>query len=133
VGLPKQHRLKRRQDFSLVYQRGTRFKSEHFLLRRLRRSPLSLSAAQPPAANPAVPPLSTRVGISISTKVDKRAVVRNRLRRRIQALFRQHLATLSPGWDLLIVVHPEAAQSDRIQFLQELEQLLQKAEVLNGY
>jgi ribonuclease P protein component len=137
VGLPKQHRLKRRQDFSSVYQRGTRFKSNHLMLRRLRRSVSAVKLNSSPQNNP---PLQhdhahqqpTRIGISISTKVDKRAVVRNRLRRQIQALVRRHLPNLANGWDLLIVVHPEAVKCDRLQFLQELEQLLQDAEVLNG-
>lgn len=55
------------------------------------------------------------------------------MRRQIQAIFRQFLPTISPGLDLLVVVHPPAVQCDYCQFLQELEQLFVDAEVLNGY
>lgn len=77
--------------------------------------------------------LPTRIGITISLKVDKRAVVRNRIRRQIQAVFRQFLPRLSPGWDVLVVVHPMAVRCDYFQFLQKLEKLLVNAEVLNGH
>ncbi|NJP08054.1 MAG: ribonuclease P protein component [Leptolyngbyaceae cyanobacterium RU_5_1] len=131
MGLPKVHRLKRRQDFNLVYQKGTRFKTSHLTLRVLRRRS-QVSTAQLPG-KPFNPALPTRLGISISLKVDKRAVVRNRIRRQLQAIFRQFLPRIVAGWDLIVVVHPQAAQCDYLQFLQELEQLLVDAEVLNGY
>jgi ribonuclease P protein component len=75
----------------------------------------------------------TRIGISISTKVSKRAVIRNRIKRQLRAAFRCLLPKLSLGWRVVVVVQPSAAQEcDYQQFLQELEQLLAKAEVLNG-
>lgn len=126
MGLSKSHRLKRRQDFSRVYQQGRRFKTAHLTLRVLQRSPS-------PSDTAIAQPLPTRIGFSISLKVDKRAVVRNRIRRRLQAIMRQLLPSMSESWDLLVVVHPQAAQCDYLQFLQELEQLLVDAEVLHGY
>lgn len=125
MGLPSNHRLKRRQDFSRVYQQGKRLKTAHLTLRVLRRS-----SSSPAAIAPSLP---TRIGFSISLKVDKRAVVRNRIRRRLQAIVRQLLPFMHESWDLLVVVHPQAAQCDYLQFLQELEQLLVDAEVLHGY
>lgn len=76
-----------------------------------------------------------KIGISISTKVSKRAVVRNRLKRQVSAALHQLLPLLSPGWRLVVVVKPAAAESKCVtqQFLQELEQLLAQAEVLNGH
>jgi ribonuclease P protein component len=135
VGLPKHHRLKRRQDFNLVYQRGIRLKSPHVSLRLYRRRLFSSSVdrSSQAIAPSAASTLPTRIGISISTKVDKRSVVRNRLRRQIQAQLRQWLPKLAEGFDLLIVVHSTAAQCDRLQFLQELEQLLRDAEVFDGH
>ena len=79
--------------------------------------------------------LPTRIGISVSTKVSKRAVVRNRIKRRIAAALHQLLPKLLPGWRLVVVVKPTAAQQECVtqQFLQELEQLLVQAEVFNGH
>lgn len=77
--------------------------------------------------------LPTRIGISIGRKVSKRAVVRNRIKRQIRAAARQLLPRLSPGWDIVAIVHSEAKECNSTQFLQELEQLLARAEVLNGH
>jgi ribonuclease P protein component len=82
--------------------------------------PLCLPAQQP-----------TRVGISISQKVSKRAVIRNRIKRQIRAGLRSLIGHMAPGWDLVVVVHPQAVECDYLQFLQELEQLLIDAEVLD--
>lgn len=76
----------------------------------------------------------TRIGISISTKVSKKAVVRNRIKRQLRVAFRCLLPRISPGWLLVVIVQPSAARRECVtkQFLQELEQLLVAAEVLNG-
>lgn len=76
-----------------------------------------------------------RIGISISTKVSKKAVIRNRLKRQIAAALYELLPKLAPEWRLVVVVKPTAAQQEcgSKQFLQELEQLLVKAEVINGH
>ena len=75
----------------------------------------------------------TRLGISISQKVSKRAVVRNRIKRQLRAAFYHCLPDLSTGWYLAVVVKPLAIQCDYHQFLQELEQLLTEAEVFHGH
>ncbi|RUR84320.1 hypothetical protein DSM107007_28360 [Nostoc sp. PCC 7120 = FACHB-418] len=78
---------------------------------------------------------STLIGVSISTKVSKRAVVRNRIKRQITAAMQQLLPRLAPGWKLVVIVKPTAAESKcgSQQFLQELEQLLAQTEVLHGH
>lgn len=130
MGLPKEHRLKRRDDFSLIHQKGQRFKSAHLGLRVFKRSRHLIAPSAKQSEQVLLP---TRIGVPVGLKVDKRAVVRNRIRRQVQAVLQQLLPWLQPGLDLLIVVYPQAVQCDYHQFLQELEQLLTEAEVLNGY
>lgn len=98
-------------------------------------SPSPLPPEGTPSPLSRTPLLPTQIGISISTKVSKRAVVRNRLKRQIAAAMYQLLPKISPGWRLVIVVKPTAAEQECVtqQFLQELEQLLAQAEVFNGY
>jgi ribonuclease P protein component len=74
----------------------------------------------------------TQIGISISQKVSKRAVVRNRIKRQIRSAVQQLLPEIPQGWKIVIVVKPTATQCDYEQFLQELKQLLKKSEVVNG-
>jgi ribonuclease P protein component len=75
----------------------------------------------------------TQIGISISQKVSKRAVVRNRIKRQIRSAIQQLLPEIPQGWKIVIVVKPTATQCDYEQFLQELKQLLKKSEVVNGH
>ncbi len=139
MALPKANRLKSRQDFQAVFREGIRRHSSHFTLRALKpplsREPSGDSALTTEAANNPVNLTSTQIGISISTKVSKRAVVRNQIKRRISAAFYELLPKLSPGWRLVVVVKSTAAESKCTsqQFLQELEQLLAQVEVFNGH
>jgi ribonuclease P protein component len=133
VALPKGNRLKSRKDFQAVFREGTRRHSSHFTLRALRPSGSKKPSLD--TANSEQPMPSTQFGVSISTKVSKKAVVRNRIKRQITAALHELLPKLPPGWRLVIVVKPTAAESQCVsqEFLQELEQLLVKAEVLNGH
>lgn len=128
MALPKVHRLRHRQDFSVVYQAGSRQSTSHLTLRALRL--VNTNSATVPDVETVTP---TRIGISISQKVSKRAVVRNRIKRQLKAVLRQFLPQISPGWQLVIVAKPSATQCRYEQFLQELKQLLISAEVINGH
>lgn len=134
MALPKVNRLKHQYDFSAVYQKGIRRRAGYLTLRALRRmrSRSRQGVEESSGSCNVRREMPTRVGISISQKVSKRAVVRNRIKRQLKAGLRQLLPRVSPGWDLVVVVHPQAVQCDYLQFLQELEQLLIQAEVLNG-
>ncbi|MBD1911133.1 MULTISPECIES: ribonuclease P protein component [unclassified Leptolyngbya] len=123
--LPKTHRLRRREDFNAVYQGGRRFRSSHFTLLVLVDSPgRDVESSKP---------LPSRFGISISQKVSKRAVVRNRIKRQIRAILREFLPHLQVGRRLVISVRPNAVGCEYQEFLRELRKLLTQAEVLDGH
>ncbi|MFM2062822.1 MAG: hypothetical protein RLZZ507_2492 [Cyanobacteriota bacterium] len=139
MALPKAYRLKSRKDFQAVFREGIRCHSSHFILRALKPSrpkePSLDDGAMTIQSTSCEDLASTKIGVSISTKVSKRAVVRNRIKRRITDAMYQLLPKLSPGWRLVVIVKQKTAESECVsqQFLQELEQLLVKAEVINGY
>nr|WP_263012787.1 ribonuclease P protein component [Laspinema sp. D3b] len=135
--LPASNRLKRPKEFSAVYRTGISRKTTHLTLRAKRRKGDLPVTKQPDlkSENPAEAKsadLPTRVGISISLKVSKKAVIRNRIKRQIRAGLREFLPRISRGWDLVLIVRPSAVECNYRQLLQELEQLLTQAEVLNG-
>lgn len=132
MSLPRYHRLRKRQDFSLVYQKGTRFSSAHLTLRALSVSSYLQVTSQTHSTTPASVPKS-QIGISISQKVSKKSVVRNRIKRQIKAAIRQLLPQFEVGWRIIILVHPSAKGCEYVNFLQELEQLLLSAEVIHGH
>jgi ribonuclease P protein component len=75
----------------------------------------------------------TRLGISVSQKVSKKAVSRNRIKRLIRVAFRELLPQIAPGWKILIIVRQGAVGCKYEHFLRELKQLLLEAGIINGY
>lgn len=73
-----------------------------------------------------------RLGIIISRKVSKKAVIRNKIKRRIKEIFRLWADILILGQDILVIVLPETGKNVpwRIPIYQEivveLEQSLKK-------
>lgn len=122
MSLASQYRLRQRKDFSTVYRHGLRCQGKVLTLRALHHDATSEKGSQP-----------SRLGVSISHKVSKRAVNRNRIKRQIKAAFRYLLPDVARGWWLVIVVNPSALQCDYEQFLRELEELLIHAEVIDGH
>jgi len=125
MGLPKIYRLRRRQDFTKVYNEGMRRSTDRMTLRALR-----LTDARYLEGVATCPP--TQIGVVVSLKVSKRAVIRNRIRRRIQAAILQLLPNLSPAWKLVIVARPGLEKCNYLEILQQLKQLLTDAKVLHG-
>ena len=122
MGLPKTHRLQNRKDYRAVYEQGIRRYSPHLTLIALPHENKDL------VAKPA-----TKFGISISKKVSKKAVVRNRIKRQIKGAIRTNLPWIDPGWKIVIVVKPKAIECKYEHFLRELEKLLKQTKIINGY
>ncbi|MEO0015501.1 MAG: protein subunit of ribonuclease [Cyanobacteriota bacterium] len=123
MGLPKPHRLRDRRDYRAVYAQGIRRYSPHLTL-------FALDCRDTKGAD--FPPASS-FGISISKKVSKKAVVRNRLKRQIKGVIRSYLQGIEPGWKIVIAVKPQAIKCKYEHFLRELEELLKQAKIINGY
>ncbi len=123
MSLPRLHRLKHWQDFRYVYQKGIRKHSSHLVLRAVFVYPHKLSDSDDPAL----------FGISISTKVSKKAVQRNLIKRRIKSALSELLPRVKNNWKVVIVVKSQAVECKYVDFLRELEQLLVKSKIINGY
>lgn len=131
--LTKPNRLRKYYDFSRVYQRGERRRSSNLVIcfcPRTSGSNQSSRASQQQSFPSQRQP--TRIGITISQKVSKRAVVRNRIKRQVRAACRELLPQMALGWDIVVIVRAEAVQCDYHQFLQQLKQLFTKVELLHG-
>ena len=132
--LPKPQRLRRSRDFSKVYRLGHKAVSAHLVVR-------VLEAAKPEdqaISQADTPPIQTRpvlgqVGIVVSQKVSKRAVVRNRLKRQVRAIMAQLLPQLRPHLWVVVNLRPGAEQCEYGDFLQELKQLFTQLEVFYGH
>lgn len=140
MALPKPYRLRERKEFDRVYRRGQRYAGQSLLLRVASQPKTILPKRAAPGISPDQTKLKTgpvhspsRIAVVVSTKVHKRAVVRNRIRRQIQAAFQSLQSQLRPGKLIVVTVKASAVECDYYKFLQQLEQLLIKAEALHGH
>ena len=110
---PRRAHLRASAEFQAVFGGGTRFSGPLF---RLQVLPAAPGQSEPQA----------RLGMTVSKRVDKRAVARNRIRRQVREAFRQQRAQLPPG-DYVFQAKPEAAQVDNPGLRAALLKLLGKA------
>ncbi len=73
----------------------------------------------------------TRYGISTGRRVGN-AVVRNTVRRRLRTILRRLGAQAEPGWDILLVARPAAAQASQAELDQALVRLMGSAGLLRA-
>ena len=122
--LPRDQRLRGRFVFDRLYQRGQRLHGTWMTLRCLAAEPQLL---KPDPRDPH--PHSHRVAVVVSSKVSKRAVQRNRLRRllhgHVSAVLRQQ--SQPQGRWLLISLKPGCEAADPQALLGECSSLLAQA------
>ena len=121
MALPQRHRLRGQRLFDALYRRGKAVHGSAMVLRWLPADSERPSLSQDP-------PSPWRCGVVVSSKVHKRAVQRNRLRRQLHESLRQ--APFKPGlpnlW-LMFSLKPGSAEWDRERLLGECRHLLSKA------
>ena len=108
---PRRAHLRASAEFQAVFGGGTRFSGPLF---RLQVLPATSATAQ------------VRLGMTVSKRVDKRAVARNRIRRQVREAFRLQRHALPPG-DYVFQAKPEANQVDNPGLRAALLKLLDKA------
>ena len=122
--LPKHMRLKGHKCFDYIYKKGSRFYSPSMVLRVTNANTKSHSIERKSKINPSI-----KCAISISNKVSKKSVTRNKLRR----LFHHHLSyklsnieTKDEIWAFFSLI-PSSMENSNKNLLKECDNLLIKA------
>ena len=105
--------IKENRDFSYLYRRGTFIASDCLIL-YFRKNRFQVN----------------RLGITVSKKVGK-AVVRNKVRRRIKEYYRKIEGRLPASYDFVIVARNSAKDADFKKISSAFEFLLRKSGLLN--
>lgn len=85
--LPKINRIKKKKDFEIISKNGKNIKSNLFILKVL---PNNFGIS--------------RFAFVISQKVSKKAVVRNKIRRRLSKVIEKKIKEIKPGIDIVFIV-----------------------------
>jgi len=71
-----------------------------------------------------------RFGIVVSTKIDKKAVIRNKIKRRFRAIFREFNEKIKPGFDFVVVTRPAIKTLDYHQMKEIIVNFLERNKLL---
>ena len=122
--LPKHMRLKGHKCFDYIYKKGSRFYSPSMVLRVTNANTKLHSIERKSKINPSI-----KCAISISNKVSKKSVTRNKLRR----LFHHHLSYRLSNmvfekevW-AFFSLKPSCIKNSNSKLLKECDKLLTKA------
>ena len=112
--LAAKNHLRKEKDITRVYRRGSYGAGGGLL---------SVKAA--PNGQP-----ESRAVIVVSKKINKRAVVRNRIRRRLAAILASQWGTVASGYDIVVSVHVDIAELESSQLELQLGTALRRAKIL---
>lgn len=100
---PSSARLTTNRDFRRVQRLGSRMSSKHFYLYGV-ESELPFS----------------RFGLTVSKKVDKRATVRNRIKRLLREVIRRSRLNLVGNWDIVIIARTGAQECSLVDVKKQI-------------
>lgn len=65
-----------------------------------------------------------RLAVVVSSKISKKAVVRNRIRRRVVGIIENYWEELTPGYDLVVIARRDISREPLLQLQEHLGQAL---------
>jgi len=111
--LSRSNRLTRSKDFQRIYDHGQTYRGSHLMI-KVSENKLSTS----------------RFGIVVNKKVSKKAVARNKIKRRIRYLLGKELFQLKPGYDIIVITYPKIRDQAYKIIEENLMEVLRKAKLL---
>ncbi|RSK29195.1 ribonuclease P protein component [Bacillus sp. HMF5848] len=112
--MKKALRLKKNEDFQVMFQKGRSMANRQFVLYYLKKDD----------------EISFRVGLSVSKKLGN-AVTRNRIKRMIRRFFQEHKDMLPTGYDYLVIARKPVADMNYSEAERSLGHVLYKADLTN--
>lgn len=114
--LSAKQRLKKRWEFLSLQSKGRKLRTEHLLL--------AARFYSKPATKQGGSPETSRLGITVTTKIDKRAVQRNRLKRRIREIFRRKRKSFGFPVDVVVIALAGACNLSSVELEEQLSRAL---------
>lgn len=110
--LPKENRLKKKKNFEKVIKQKEVFFSQVLGLKKTKNN-LKV----------------TRIGIVVGQKISKKAVLRNKIKRRLRHILRDNLEKIKKGYDLIFFTKKGIEKKEFSQLKKEITNLLKRAKI----
>lgn len=111
--MKKENRLKKRKEFAYIFRKGESFSSKYLVLTY---APSKLK--------------TFKIGFSCGKKVGK-AVVRNKVKRRLKEAVYFYRNNIAPKYNYIFVAKPSSCDASFDELKQNVEYLLKKANLYN--
>lgn len=112
--LPKKNRLKKKKDFERIFKKGKGLNGD-FLFLKIAKNNLKES----------------RFGFVVSKKVSKKAVVRNKVKRRLREAVKLKLPGVKAGIDGVLITRPGIESKTFAELKETVSELFKKAKLSN--
>ena len=106
----QKNRLRKKKDIERVFKLGKSFYSDSFGIRYLKNSEER-----------------SRFCVIISKKTSKKAVTRNKNKRRVRAIFISSLSKIKSGFDIAVIIKKDVSFFDFLKIEKEISFLLKKS------
>ncbi|MBL7156084.1 MAG: ribonuclease P protein component [Candidatus Pacebacteria bacterium] len=111
--LYKENRLRLKKDFEKVFKNGKGFHQDFLFLKLLGNDKKQ-----------------TRVGFVVSKKISNKAVIRNKVKRRLREIIRDQITEINQGFDIVLVALPGLEEKDFSEIKNMVNNLLNKAGII---
>jgi ribonuclease P protein component len=113
--LPKINRIKKKKDFEVIFKNSKSLRSNLFIL-KISQNNLGLS----------------RFGFVVSKKISKKAVVRNKIKRRMSEAIKAQAEKVKSGTDLVFVTLSGIEKKEFSEIKEAINNALLKARLIAG-
>jgi len=114
ISLPRVRRVRKRPEFLKIQDKGKKLRTKHFLISIISRADSK----------------DSRLGITVTKKVHKRAVKRNQIKRRVREVFRHARPRFDQHGDIVVIALVGASELDFGQISRQLTFLFYKSKLL---
>jgi len=112
--LAKENRLREKKDFERILKKGRVFRGR-FLILRIIENKLG----------------KTRFGFIVSQKISKKAVVRNKVKRRLREIMKTKIKNLKKELDIVFITLSGIELKTFSEIKEEIEEILERAKILD--
>ena len=108
--LPKINRITKKKDFDKIFKKGKGYSGD-FLFLKIFKNNFSIN----------------RFGFIISQKVSKKSTIRNKIKRRLREIIKTNLPKIKKGFDIILIIKPNAEKESFRNFKDEVQKILKRA------
>lgn len=112
--LSRVNRIKKKKDFEFIFKNSKSFKNSLFIL-KIAKNNLDIS----------------RFGFVISKKISNKAIIRNKIRRRVSDIAKEIISDVEKGKDLVLIALSGIEKKEFFEIKEAMVNILVRSKIIN--